>query len=117
MFGIDQRFFLKRKGFGEKERKSLVFTNIGIVILYGPLIAFGGLKFFLIAVILPQWLSGAFGIYLFYVQHNFKYRYLVSSEQWTVQDSALKGATFYILPQPLKWLTANVGYHHVHTLA
>ena len=116
VFLIDQRFFHPRKGLGKKERRSVIVTNIGIVILYGSLIALAGIKFFLIAILLPQWLSGAFGIYLFYVQHNFKNRYFVSSKEWNLPDSALKGSTFYDLPQPLKWLTANIGYHHVHTL-
>ncbi|KTC89254.1 fatty acid desaturase [Legionella drozanskii LLAP-1] len=116
VFMIDQRFFRQRKGLGKKERRSVIVTNIGIVILYGSLIALGGIKFFLIAILLPQWLSGALGIYLFYVQHNFKNRYFVSSKEWNLQDSALKGSTFYDLPQPLKWLTANIGYHHIHTL-
>ncbi|KTC96029.1 fatty acid desaturase [Legionella feeleii] len=117
VFGIDQRFFRKRKGFGKKEHRSVIITNLGILLLYGPIIAIAGLKFFLIAILLPQWLAGALGIYLFYVQHNFKHRYFVSSREWNLLDSALKGSTFYDLPQPFKWLTANIGYHHIHTLA
>jgi omega-6 fatty acid desaturase (delta-12 desaturase) len=116
VFMIDQRFFRKRKGFGKKERRSVIVTNIGIFILYGPIIALGGIKFFLIAILLPQWIGGAIGIYLFYVQHNFKNRYFVSSKEWNLYDSAMQGSTFYDLPQPLKWLTANIGYHHIHTL-
>lgn len=116
LFMIDQRFFLKRKGFGKKEWQSVVVTNLCALILYGFLLTIGGMKFFLIAIVLPQWLGGVIGIYLFYVQHNFKHRYFVTSQEWNLQDSALKGSTFYELPQPFKWLTANIGYHHVHTL-
>lgn len=116
VFMIDQRFFHKRKGFGKKERHNVLITNIGIVILYAPIIALGGIKFFLIAIFFPQWLGGIVGIYLFYVQHNFKNRYFISSKEWNLYDSAMKGSTFYDLPQPLRWLTANIGYHHIHTL-
>lgn len=52
VFLIDHRFFRKRKGFGRREWLSIIVTNIGIVILYGPLIALGGIKFFLIAILL-----------------------------------------------------------------
>ncbi|RAP37566.1 hypothetical protein B1207_05180 [Legionella quinlivanii] len=116
IFIIDHRFFHKRKGFGRKERLSVIVTNIGIVLLYAPLIILGGTKFFLLAILIPQWLAGIMGIYLFYVQHNFKNRYFVSQKEWNLQDSALKGSSFYELPQPLLWLTANIGYHHIHTL-
>jgi omega-6 fatty acid desaturase (delta-12 desaturase) len=91
-------------------------TNVAIIILYGSVIALLGIKFYLLGIFLPQVLGGVFGIYLFYVQHNFKNRYFVSDNEWNLQDSALKGSTFYNLPQPLRWLTANIGYHHIHTL-
>jgi omega-6 fatty acid desaturase (delta-12 desaturase) len=116
VFMIEQRFFKSRKGFGKRERQSVILTNIGILTLYGSLIIFGGIKPYLIAILLPQWIGGVIGVYLFYVQHNFKNRYFVSSEEWNLNDSALKGSTFYVLPQPLKWLTGNIGYHHIHTL-
>lgn len=116
VFMIEQRFFKKQKGFGKREQQSVVITNISILILYCSLIMAGGIKFYLIAILLPQWIGGVVGIYLFYAQHNFKNRYFVSGKEWNLKDSALKGSTFYVLPQPLKWLTGNIGYHHIHTL-
>lgn len=113
---IDHRFCRKRKGFGRKEAQSVLTTNIAIIILYGSIITLMGVKFYLLAILLPQWLGGAFGIYLFYIQHNFKNRYFVSAKYWNLQDSALLGSTFYDFPQPIRWLTANIGYHHIHTL-
>ena len=35
---------------------------------------------------------------------------------WNVHDAALQGSSYYDLPQPLRWLTANIGVHHVHHL-
>lgn len=116
VFMIDHRFCRQRKGFGKKEMQSVFTTNIAVVILYGSIISLMGIKFYLLAMLLPQWLGGVFGIYLFYVQHNFKERYYVSAKDWNLQDSALRGSTFYDFPQPIRWLTANIGYHHVHTL-
>ena len=120
VFMIEQRIYKRsyreHKFFGKRELMSIIGTNIGIVVFYGAIIALLGIKFFLIAMLIPLWLGGAIGIYLFYVQHNFTDKYVVSGKEWTLQDSALKGSTFYDLPQPLKWLTASIGYHHVHTL-
>lgn len=115
VFMIDQRFCRKKNGFGKKEWWSVMGTNIGIIMLYGPLIVWLGIKFYLLGILLPEWLGGVVGIYLFYAQHNFKNRYYVGDKEWNLKDSALKGSTFYHLPQPLRWLTANIGYHHVHT--
>lgn len=116
VFMIDHRFCSKRKGFGRKEAWSVKVTNIASILLYGSIILLMGIKFFLLAILLPQWLGGAFGILLFYIQHNFKNRYFTSTKNWNLRDSALKGSTFYDFPQPLSWLTANIGYHHIHTL-
>jgi omega-6 fatty acid desaturase (delta-12 desaturase) len=33
-----------------------------------------------------------------------------------VHDAALRGSSYYALPKPLEWLTANIGIHHVHHL-
>jgi acyl-lipid omega-6 desaturase (Delta-12 desaturase) len=33
-----------------------------------------------------------------------------------MHDAALLGSSHYKLPQPLRWMTANIGIHHVHHL-
>jgi omega-6 fatty acid desaturase (delta-12 desaturase) len=40
-----------------------------------------------------------------------------SGEEWTFHDAALHGSSYYVLPAPLRWLTADIGIHHVHHLA
>jgi acyl-lipid omega-6 desaturase (Delta-12 desaturase) len=57
------------------------------------------------------------GVWLFYVQHQFEETYWARSETWDVQDAALYGSSYYDLPQPLRWMTANIGLHHVHHLS
>lgn len=115
IFIIDQRYCSKSRGFGKKEWWSVMVTNVAGLILYGSIIAFFGIKFSILGFFLPQWLSGIFGIYLFYSQHNFPNRYFAPAKEWNLEDSALKGSSFYKLPPLLRWLTANIGYHHVHT--
>lgn len=120
VFMVEHRFckhtYRNNKAFGRKERWSIWGTNIAIILLCVGIVAWLGTKFLLFAILIPLWLGGTIGIYLFYVQHNFKDKYIAPSQKWNLEDSALKGSTFYNLPQPLKWLTANIGYHHVHTL-
>jgi omega-6 fatty acid desaturase (delta-12 desaturase) len=72
----------------------------------------------LLAVHIPIiMLAGAFGIWLFYVQHNFEDSYWVQDGSWRPRQAAVDGSSFYDLPPVLRWFTANIGYHHIHHLA
>jgi acyl-lipid omega-6 desaturase (Delta-12 desaturase) len=35
---------------------------------------------------------------------------------WNLQEAALYGSSYYALPSPLRWFTANIGIHHIHHL-
>ena len=60
--------------------------------------------------------AGSVGIWLFYVQHQFEDTYWQSSETWSYDDAALKGSSYLKLPRILRFLTGNIGLHHVHHL-
>lgn len=62
-------------------------------------------------------IAAAIGVWLFYVQHQFEDTYWARSTAWNAQDAALQGSSFYDLPQPLRWLSANIGLHHIHHLS
>ena len=62
-------------------------------------------------------LSGAAGVWLFYVQHQFENTYWARGEVWSVERSAVEGSSFYDLPAILRWFSGNIGYHHLHHLA
>ena len=95
---------------------STMGTNVAIIaggLLLGraiglaPLLLIGG----------PMMVLGAtVGGWLFYVQHQFPDTYWESGQHWNVRDAALYGSSYYDLPQPLRWFTANIGMHHVHHL-
>jgi omega-6 fatty acid desaturase (delta-12 desaturase) len=38
------------------------------------------------------------------------------NDEWDLHDSALFGSSFYDLPTPLRWISGNIGIHHVHHL-
>jgi omega-6 fatty acid desaturase (delta-12 desaturase) len=57
------------------------------------------------------------GVWLFYVQHQFEHSYWTHASGWMPRDAALLGSSHYAMPPPLRWLTANIGIHHVHHLS
>lgn len=71
---------------------------------------------FLLTYVLVITLSGALGIILFSIQHNFEHSYASDNEQWDYYQGALEGTSYLDLPRILHWFTANIGYHHVHHL-
>ena len=56
------------------------------------------------------------GVWLFYVQHQFEEKTWSEGESWSLHEAALHGSSHYDLPTVLRWLTANIGIHHVHHL-
>ena len=62
-------------------------------------------------------LAGAAGVWLFYVQHQFEETHWSKVPEWQFQHAALNGSSHYDLPAPLRWLTGNIGIHHVHHLS
>jgi omega-6 fatty acid desaturase (delta-12 desaturase) len=61
--------------------------------------------------------AGAGGIWLFYVQHQFKNAYWQRSADWSFTAAALHGSSFYKLPRVLQWFSGNIGFHHIHHLS
>ncbi|WP_207459863.1 fatty acid desaturase [Azospirillum sp. SYSU D00513] len=62
-------------------------------------------------------LAATIGVWMFYIQHQFDTVYWRSGKEWDFHDAAIHGSSFYDLPGWLHWMTAYVGYHHVHHLA
>jgi omega-6 fatty acid desaturase (delta-12 desaturase) len=62
-------------------------------------------------------LSTMAGVWLFYVQHQFEDTYWRQTKDWSFHEAAIHGSSFYDLPQPLRWLTADIGIHHIHHLS
>jgi len=62
-------------------------------------------------------IAGAAGVWLFYVQHNFENSYWARKEEWDSTEAAIRGSSYFDLPQVMHWFTGNIGYHHIHHLA
>ena len=96
---------------------STMGTNAAIVLLATAMISLVGAGTFLMVHLPIAVLAGAIGVWLFYVQHQFENTRWAHDDQWTFHETALYGSSYYDLPAPLRWLTANIGVHHVHHLA
>lgn len=84
-------------------------VSIAIWTLFGPSV-------WLCAFVGPLFVAYAFGVYLFYAQHNFPDIAILSEEEWTHSGSAI-GASSYLACGPvMAWFTGNIGYHHIHHL-
>lgn len=78
-------------------------------------IYFGWIEFFIVYTLVIS-LSGALGISLFTIQHNFEHSYASDDASWDYYKGALEGTSYLDLPRVLHWFTADIGYHHVHHL-
>jgi omega-6 fatty acid desaturase (delta-12 desaturase) len=124
LFGVGPAYLFviqHRVPFGEMRKGwkpwvEIMLTNAAIALLAGGMIIGGGLIAFL-AVFLPVVLMAAtMGVWLFYVQHQFEDAHWKRADDWDLHEAALMGSTHYDLPQPLRWLTAHIGVHHIHHL-
>lgn len=96
---------------------STMVTNLAVLVIIALLIWTIGLIPFL-AIHLPiVLLAGSIGVWLFYVQHQFEKTHWSKKPEWQFPRAALRGASHYDLPAVLRWMTANIGIHHVHHLS
>lgn len=124
MFGIGPSyiFVLKHRlpfGFmraGWRPWVSAMGTNVGIMVISAGVIWAIGLGPFLKVQLPVTALAASIGVWLFYVQHQFEETVWAPAEGWNQHEAALYGSSHYDLPQPLKWMSANIGIHHVHHL-
>lgn len=107
---------MNRKDAKRKERLNTYFTNVMLVIVMGVLCWTLGWKEVLLVQGLILYLSGAAGIWLFYVQHQFEDTYFEHEPEWSYISAAIHGSSYYKLPKVLQWLTGNIGFHHIHHL-
>lgn len=75
---------------------------------------FLGWQTWILMCAIPHFISGGMGAYLFYAQHNFPGVTFKGNEEWTYEGAALDSSSYMDLNPFMHWVTANIGYHHVH---
>jgi omega-6 fatty acid desaturase (delta-12 desaturase) len=97
-------------------RRSVIGTNVALAVLVSVLCWLLGWSAFLLIQAPTVMLAGSFGIWLFYVQHQFEDAYWENTGEWTYADAALRGSSYLKLPKVLQFFSGNIGLHHVHHL-
>jgi len=96
---------------------SAMATNAAAASLATAVIWQFGLLAYLLVYLPVIAIAASIGVWLFYVQHQFEHAHWDREEEWSFHAAALHGSSHYDLPPILRWLTANIGIHHVHHLS
>jgi acyl-lipid omega-6 desaturase (Delta-12 desaturase) len=115
LFLIHQRF--PSRGVGRRERLGVHWTNGALLLIAVVMSLTVGIKAYVLIQLPVMAITGAVGLWLFYVQHQFEGVYWQRRTQWSFAEAALKGSSFYKLPRVLQWFSGNIGFHHVHHLS
>jgi omega-6 fatty acid desaturase (delta-12 desaturase) len=89
----------------------VVHIALGVVIT-----VFLGWPALLLTLVLPHFIASAIGSYLFYAQHNFPGVTFSDDSGWAYEKAALESSSFLAAGRLVSWVTANIGYHHIHHL-
>ncbi len=111
-FLIFHRF--SHKGAGKKERYSVHFTNLAILVIILAANSTVGLAIYAQIQLPVLLICGAMAVWVFYIQHQFEGVYWARHSDWDPIRVGLEGSSYYKLPKVLQWLTGNIGFHHVH---
>lgn len=120
MFGIGPAYYfllrnrLPTKGAKRVDRLSVLFTNLALAAIIGAASLAVGFKTYLLVQLPVLLMAATFGVWLFYIQHQFQGVYWARHQEWDPWRAAMEGASYYRLPRLLQWVTASIGYHHVH---
>lgn len=115
LFLIEQRFPSSRVE--RRHRRWLHWTNFFLVAVAVVMCLSVGWQVYLLAQLTVIVFASGAGVWLFYVQHQFEGVYWERNQDWSFEQAALAGSSFYELPGILKWFSGNIGFHHLHHLS
>ena len=115
VFTLTHRFW--EGNAGKRERNSVIWTNIALLVVSGGLMITIGWANFLLVEVPILLIACSSGVWLFYVQHNFEPTYWERHANWEFFNAGMDGSSFYKLPKLLQWFTGNIGFHHIHHLS
>lgn len=110
-------FRLPKKYMTRWEHVYIHLTNLALVVMVAVMVMTLGWKAYLMIQLPVLYLATVHGVWLFYVQHQFRHVIWSDSSSWDYKTMALSGSSFFKLPKLLNWFTGNIGYHHIHHLS
>jgi omega-6 fatty acid desaturase (delta-12 desaturase) len=114
IFLVTQRF--PHKGAKKREINSVIITDLAILAIVIVASLTIGLRTYLLIQLPILLIAGVFGLWLFYVQHQYEGVYWARHEVWDPIKAALQGSSYYRLPKVFQWFSGNIGLHHIHHL-
>ncbi|MGJ8668490.1 MAG: fatty acid desaturase family protein [Oceanococcus sp.] len=99
------------------EYRHMSANNVVLLTLWALMSWLIGPLLFFTVYFISGALAGGAGIILFTVQHNFEHAYAVDENDWCYDTAALHGTSYLVLPKWMNWVTASIGYHHIHHLS
>lgn len=109
-FGMNVQSFLS----SPRRHYDSIISIVTHVVLSLLLVWFFGWETWLLAILIPFMLSSALGAYLFYAQHNFPGVTFKGDIEWSYDHAALESSSYMVMNRFWRWVTANIGYHHIH---
>jgi len=98
----------------KREWASVHGTNLALLAIVTVMWLTVGIDRFLMVQLPVTLIAGSFGVYMFYVQHQYEDTYWRYREEWNYYHAGLEGASHLVMPRWLQWFTANIGLHHIH---
>jgi omega-6 fatty acid desaturase (delta-12 desaturase) len=94
--------------------------SLAAILAHGGLLAalfwYGGWDVAFFGLLLPMGVASAVGGYLFYAQHTSPGLRILPEGEWNFYDAPLVSASYLRMGPVMRWLTGNIGFHHVHHL-
>jgi omega-6 fatty acid desaturase (delta-12 desaturase) len=115
LFAVLYRF--TKKYMSWRERLYIHLTNLALAGVIALVILAIGWKAYLLIQLPVLYIATVHGVWLFYVQHQFRHVLWTDSGNWDYMTVALKGSSLFKLPVILNWFTGSIGYHHIHHLS
>jgi omega-6 fatty acid desaturase (delta-12 desaturase) len=103
-------------GSNRKDVISVMGTNLSLAVIITVVALTVGIKAYLLIQIPIILIGLSFGIWLFYVQHQFEGVYWERGDDWDFVSASLEGSSYYKLPKVFQWFSGNIGFHHIHHL-
>ncbi len=117
VFLLQHRWPYQLERAGWRPWVSVMGTNIAIgLMVFGFVSQIGWAAFLAVHVGIVA-TTASIGVWLFFVQHQYEMAQWDRTVNWSHEEAALTGSSYYVLPKPLMWLTGYIGIHHVHHLA
>jgi len=96
------------------------WDSLPVLLGHGALIAalwiFGGFDVAFFVILLPLVIASMIGSYLFFAQHSYEQMHILAEENWSYYRAAMESSSYMKLNKFMRWVTGNIGYHHIHHL-